>query len=103
MTRKTTVFLTLLALISSGFSYGIFAQSKANIKNININKAKLKSEELNSYPAKQKAVHHVKRETGGRVLDVKQRSSDSGKVWRVKFLKDGKIQYMDVAPQTSTD
>ena len=90
MTRKPSTFLILLAFLVSGFSYGALAQ----------NKSKQKSEEENSYPSKQKAVHHVKRKTGGRVLDIKQRA---GKIWRVKFLKDGKIQYMDVAPQLATD
>ena len=58
----------------------------------------------NSLPTKQKAVHKVKRETGGRILDVKQRLLKSGaNVWRVKFLKDGRIQFMDVPPQTSSE
>ena len=83
----------LVAMFMGGFSYGCLAQSKPQKKFQN----------SNSYPAKQKAVHHVKNETGGRVLDVKQRSSGNGNVWRVKFLKDGKIQYMDVAPQSFSD
>ncbi len=90
MTRKLTIYSLFVTLILGGFSYGCLAQSKPQNQ----------SNKLNSYPAKQKAVHHVKNETGGRVLDVKQHK---GKFWRVKFLKDGKIQYMDVAPQSFSD
>ena len=76
----------VLFTILFGATSALFAQSKS--KN-------------NHLHTKEKAVHHVKQETGGRILDVKQRTQKSGRnVWRVKFLKDGRIQFMDVAPQT---
>ncbi len=93
MTRKSTIYLAVVAMLAGGFSYSCLAQSKSKNKSYN----------SNSYPAKQKAVRHVKNQTGGRVLDVKQQSSGNNNVWRVKFLKDGKIQYMDVAPQSAND
>lgn len=90
--RHMGKMFTIGTIIATSFfsdSSLLFAQSKA--------KAKL-------MPTKEKAVHHVKQETGGRILDVKQRSLKSGDyVWRVKFLKEGRIQFMDVAPQTFTD
>ena len=88
MGKIFTISLMLFAISFSATSV-LFAQSKS--KN-------------NPMPTKEKAVHHVKQETGGRILDVKQRSLKSGRnVWRVKFLKEGRIQFMDVAPQTFTE
>ena len=88
MGKLFTISLILITIFFSVTSV-LFAQSK--VKN-------------NPLPTKEKAVHHVKQETGGRILDVKQRSLKSGdNVWRVKFLKEGRIQFMDVAPQTFTE
>ena len=88
MVKLSTLSLILIALFFSAASV-LFAQSKPK---------------SNALPTKEKAVHHVKQETGGRILDVKQRSLKSGgNVWRVKFLKEGRIQFMDVAPQTFTE
>lgn len=77
----------VLTAVSYGVTPALFAQSKT--KN-------------NPLPPKEKAVYHVKQETGGRILDVKQLTKSGSAVWRVKFLKDGRIRYMDVAPQTFT-
>ena len=91
MTGKSITVTVLICAILSGAASLSVAQSKSK------NKSK-------ALPTKQKAVHHVKRETGGRILDVKQRLLKSGaNVWRVKFLKEGRIQFMDVPPQTSSE
>ncbi len=88
MGKLITISLILSAIVYSA-SPTLHAQSKSKLK---------------SMPTKEKAVHHVKQETGGRILDVKQRSLESGaNVWRVKFLKEGRIQFMDVAPHTFTE
>ena len=88
MGKLFTISLILITITFSAASV-LFAQSKSKSKQM---------------PTKEKAVHHVKQETGGRILDVKHTSTKSGgTVWRVKFLKDGRIQFMDVAPQTFTE
>jgi len=87
------MMIVLLAICAS-FSASLFAQSNPANKNF----------QSTLLPTRQNAAHTVKKKTGGRILDVKKLSSQSGaQVWRVKFLKDGRIQFMDIATQASTD
>ena len=91
--RSTGIIFVLLALLAS-YSLNLLAQSSPTNKNF----------QSTLLPTRQNAAHKVKKQTGGRILDVKKQSSVSGgPVWRVKFLKDGRIQFMDVAPQASTE
>lgn len=87
--RKLLTTSLIIFTISFGAASVLLAQSKSKSKTM---------------PTKEKAVNHVKQETGGRILDVKQRPSKSGGyIWRVKFLKEGRIRFMDVAPHTFTE
>ena len=88
MGKLSNISVILFAIFFSVSSV-LLAQSKSKSK---------------SLPTKEKAVDHVKEKTGGRVLDVKQRSLESGaNVWRVKILKEGHIQFIDVAPHTFSE